>query len=532
MDPSCVGRMRARPFLAVVLTLAVTLLALAGAGWWWVLAHSPLQLQHQPLQLPLAARFVPRQAPLSLYWLGDGRGLEAYARAAAPGRMRRAAVASVNRLRDGAFAAAGLDYPSELDAWLGPETGLALLADQPGAPPSGWLLSLRGRDGDGARRFLQRFWQARSLAGVDLQVGTYRGLGVISGRGGVVGQAERPLATALINDNLVLIASGRAVLEQALDVSQIAELNQAASPDLSAAIQQLGEGLVLLHASPEALQQWFAVPQGSGALTAALRPQGAGLALDARLALAEPLPAISSSTASAALLSAYRADASSLALLQAPSQWPPLLKELLARALSADEAGPLPALVAAAEPGPLLWARADQGWQLATPARSPDPQELASELQAQQLVQAPVQLAGQNVQVWTRLAAQANAAAAGQLEATVVGAHTLASSAATAAPTWWGQSLPVLQALIEPAAGGRSAPNPLAAQLSDLGATRALLRWAMGPAPAQQLLQSWQPWQLLSGLAAQPLAGGVQGLSMSLEPADQGLELRANLRFG
>jgi hypothetical protein len=53
----------------------------------------------------------------------------------------------------------------------------------------------------------------------------------------------------------------------------------------------------------------------------------------------------------------------------------------------------------------------------------------------------------------------------------------------------------------------------------------------MGPAPARQLLDSWQPWQLLAGLAAQPLSSGVEGLSLSLEPAGQGLALQANLRF-
>ncbi|MEB3277011.1 MAG: DUF3352 domain-containing protein [Cyanobacteriota bacterium] len=519
--------MRARPFLAVVLALALSLLALAGVGWWWVLAHSPLQLQHQSLSLPLAARFVPRQAPLSLYWLGDGAGLEAYARAAAPGRQRRQAVAAVNRLRDGAFAAAGLDYSSELASWLGPETGLAVLADQPGGPPTGWLLSLRSRDGDGARRFLQRFWQTRSLAGVDLQVGRYRGLGLISGRAAVVGQRERPLATALINDELVLIASGRQVLEQALDVSQIAELNQAASPDFRAAIDGLGEGLLLLQARPEALQQWFAAPAGSGTLTAALRPQGAGLAVEARLALPEPLPPLPAGGGAAPLLAAYRGDATSLALLQAPSRWPPVLQALLGRAAAAADAGPLPALVAAAEPGPLLWASGSQGWQLGTPARSPDPKELAPALQQQGLVQAPLQLQGQTVQVWTRLAAAAQGAVAGTLEATVVGAHT----GATAGPSWWAQTLPALAQVLEPPSSDRPQVNPTQVALDQLAAPRALLRWALAPAPARQLLQRWQPWQLLSGVAAAPLADAVQGLSLSLEAQDSQLQLKAQLRF-
>jgi hypothetical protein len=110
--------MKARPFLAVVLASLMALLALAGAAWWWVLAHSPLQLQHQSLTMPLAARFVPRQAPLSLFVFSDGRQLEGYARAVAPSRQRRQAVAAVAALRDGAFAAAGLDYASELAGWL------------------------------------------------------------------------------------------------------------------------------------------------------------------------------------------------------------------------------------------------------------------------------------------------------------------------------------------------------------------------------------------------------------------------------
>ncbi|MEB3235811.1 MAG: DUF3352 domain-containing protein [Cyanobacteriota bacterium] len=523
--------MKARPFLAVVLAVAVSLLTLAGVGWWWVLSRSPLQLQHQSLALPLGARFVPRQAPLSLYWLADGQDLEAYARAVAPGRQRRQAVAAVNRLRDGAFAAAGLDYANELAAWLGPETGLTLLAERPGGPVNGWLLSLRSRDSDGARRFLQRFWQTRSLAGADLQIGSYRGMGLISGRGAVVGQDQQPLATALINDDLVLIASGRAVLEQALDVSQIAELNQAASPDFQAAVQQLGEGLMVLQARPEALQPWLALPAGSGILTAALRPEGAGLAVEARLAWPEALPAVAPTNAATGLLQAYRGDPGSLALLQVPSRWPPLLQQLLHQALAAADAGPVPALVAAADPGPLLWARGEQGWQLGTPVRSPDPKDLEAALQEQGLVAAPVDLQGQSVRVWTRLVAGPKPAAAGSLEATVVAAHGNGPGAPALAPTWWAQSLPALGQLLAPQPASRLPVDRLRDQLEELGAPRALLRWALAPGPGRALLQQWQPWQLLSGLAAQPLAEAVQGLSLSLEPQDSQLLLRAHLRL-
>jgi hypothetical protein len=294
--------MKARPFLAVLLSLALGLLGLGGGAWWLVLNRSPLQLQHRPLAVPLAARFVPRQAPLSLFLLTDGEEPLGYARAVVAPRQRRAAAEAVAQLRDGGFAAAGLDYPSELASWLGPEIGFALIGSNQGeADAAGWLLSLRSRDGEGARRFLQRFWQSRSLAGTDLQISRYRGMGLISGRGALVGAKTTPIATpiatALIDDDLVLIASGRGVLEQALDVSQIDALNLASSDAFRRGVADLGRGMALLVARPPALAPWLGIPKDLGSeagitgLIASLRPDGASLAVELAVARAAATPA-------------------------------------------------------------------------------------------------------------------------------------------------------------------------------------------------------------------------------------------------
>ena len=56
--------------------------------------------------------------------------------------------------------------------------------------------------------------------------------------------------------------------------------------------------------------------------------------------------------------------------------------------------------------------------------------------------------------------------------------------------------------------------------------------WAMGPTKAQALLQRWSAWRLLSGLAGQPLAAGVEGLAIGLDSEPQALHLKARLRFG
>ncbi|MEI6360355.1 MAG: DUF3352 domain-containing protein, partial [Synechococcus sp. ELA619] len=208
--------MKARPFLAAVLAAAVLLFGLGIGGWWLLLQRSPLALQQHALSLPLAARFVPRSVPLSLHWLVAADEPASYLRAVARPGERRKAAAAAERLRDGVFATAGLDYASELAPWLGEEISLALLTPPTPDHPPGWVLALRSRDTEGARRFLQRFWQTRSLAGTDLHITSYRGMGLISGRGALVGQQPQPIATALINDDLVLIASGRGALEQAL----------------------------------------------------------------------------------------------------------------------------------------------------------------------------------------------------------------------------------------------------------------------------------------------------------------------------
>ena len=542
--------MKARPFLAVVLAAVLLLLSLAAAGWWLVLQRSPLQLQHQPLVSPRAARFVPRQAPLSLYLLTDGQRPEGYARAVAPGRQRRQAADAVAGLRDGAFAAAGLDYPAELASWLGPELGLALLANEPGGAADGWLLSLRSRDADGARRFLQRFWQTRSLAGTDLQISSYRGMGLISGRGALVGTKPVPIATALVNDDLVLIASGRGVLEQALDVSQIDELNQAASPSFQQALERLGKGAVLLTAQAEVLGSWLGMPAqltGPGAvqeLVASLRPDGRSLALEALLRLAPgaasppPAPPAAAGDAGPALLAAMQGQSDSLALVQQPSLWPELWQPLLAAVLRVGEGGNgggdglLPALVAAADPGPLLWSAGSQGWLLGTAVDQPDPASLEQGLAAQGLTAAPLPVEGDaSVMVWTRLEAPPAGRRIGREEGAVLQASLAGARASQGQLAWWGQNLAVLQEQRE----SRQTPRLRLAQLAALDQPQASLQWAMAAGPAQALLQRWSTWQLLSGLAGRPLAPAVQGLSLSLEPGDgdgNSVHLSARVGFG
>ena len=521
--------MKGRAFLAVLLTGILLLLSLAAAGWWLVWQRSPLRLQHQALALPRAARFVPRQAPFSLYLMTDAEEPVAYARALAPPRQRRGAGDALARLRDGAFAAAGLDYQGELASWLAPEISMALLDTDAATSGPGWLLALRSRDPDGARHFVQRFWQTRSLAGTDLQVTSYRGMGVISGRGALRGQVAMPLATALVDDDLLLIASGRGVLEEALDVSQIDDLNQAAQPWFRDGLARLGEGVALLVARPAAA--------GSGPqshLVAALRPEGRSLRLEGLLAPQLLSPELFAANAldeaqAAALLAGLDQEPSSLLLLRqsAALQSLPALQPLLDRAMAfAVDSGPLPGLVVERAEGPLLLADLDGNWLLGTPADQPAAATLAAPLAAQGWVEAPFEIHDQMASVWTRLEGTNARPRRGnegpdQLVASVAGWRLQDQGLA-----WWGGSIDRLREF------GRGRSHSLRLrQLQGLMAEQAPLQWALAASPARQLLRDLQPWRLLAMLGGEPLEGSVQGLALALEPQDGAMVLHGQLEF-
>jgi hypothetical protein len=293
------------------------------------------------------------------------------------------------------------------------------------------------------------------------------------------------------------------------------------------------------------MRDWFALPlpeDGDGRpalLLAAVQPEGLGLRLRGLLELPvlpaglEPVDA----GRREALLAGLRGHPSRLALLQNPAalQQSPLVRPLLSRlALDAARdgaAGPLPALVAAADAGPLLLADGPQGWLLGSPLDQPPPEALEPALAAAGLIEAPLEVGERSLQVWTHLeagpsrggaprAGRDGAAAADQLQAPLAGWRLVEGDLA-----WWGRNL----ALVDER--GDRPGQQLRQRLDALGAPRAPLQWVVDGEVARELLRDWQPWRLLSVLAGGGLDGPVQGLALALEPDGQGLAWQAHLDF-
>ena len=539
--------MKARSFLLAVAAAVLVLLTTALGLWWAMAQQSPLKIVSQALVLPRAARFVPKDASLSLHWLSDPVRMPAYAQAVAPVSRRRQARDSTQQLRDGAFALAGLDFVGELADWIGPQVSLSLLAPVADAP-AGWVLALTSLDQDGAKRFLQRFWQTRSLAGTDLQISRYRGMGVISGRGALLGREPQPIATALIDDDLLLIASSRGVLEQSLDVSQLDALHQLGDAALEADLKQLGRGAALLTADPAAMATWLGMPSSISdrddlvGLVAALDPKGTALNLDAVLRFRQPLGSAGNGiTLSHALMRSAGGSASALAVLSDPAallspqsdapvaQWlAPVLQETL-QTLGAEGASAVVGLDA----GPLLWEQGEEGWLLGTSSDQPGLEAVDADLQAKGLVRSALPSDGSALEVWTRLARQRQRGEA-SLQAQLAVALERESG-----QDWWGQTLDALttrqdHAALEPRLDQLRA-------LQDEGAAPLAQQLALATEPSRAQLQKWRPWSLIQSVAGKPLLPAVQELALAAGPdQEEGagqagsnrLRLRAQLRFG
>ena len=520
--------MQARSFITAVAAATLSLLLLTAGLLWGIDRRSPVSLAEQPLQLPRAARFVPRDAAVALHWLADPARLPAYAQAVAPAQQRRAARDGARQWRDGAFALAGLDFESELAGWLGPQLSLIVL-DADDAP--GWVLALTSRDDDGARRFLQRFWQTRSLAGTDLQISSYRGMGLISGRGALVGREPQPLATALIDDDLLLLGSGRGALERALDVSQLQEQHQLADASLQQQIAGLGNGVALLTASPQALQQWFDLPQdleGMDGLVAALQPQASDLALTGLMRFRgmdglEPWPRKGDLVTGAGGRADLMGQFQDPARLLDPDEPHPLarwLGPLILRSLPDHQAAE--ALMALSH-GPLLWQQHAEDWLLATQRQQPSLNSLDDRLGEQGLARSELAGDGETLQVWTRLVRQKGRGAG-------LGAQLAVAQAPPTDRNWWASSLATLAQRRD-----ARALQPRLQQWQWLSRDGEPVQGlALGSAPARALLSGWHPWTLVQALAGQPLQRHVQGLSLGFDPDqedDDGILLPLHARL-
>ncbi|WP_448603307.1 DUF3352 domain-containing protein [Thermoleptolyngbya sp.] len=240
--------MKARSFYLALGSVALTLLLLAIAGFYWLVGQSPLRLlQGGRVASPEAAMFVPKQAPAMVSLLVKPEQLRAFRLAVSSLGDRRKAREELDALERTLLASRGLSYDADIKPWLGNEITLAVTSPDIDRNPAngqqpGYLLALETEDPQQAKEFVQLFWQKRAIAGSNLVFEQYSGVKVIYEQGsGADADPSPTLASAVVGDRFVLFANYPKVLRDAINNVQAPDLSLKSSKKYQDALETLPE---------------------------------------------------------------------------------------------------------------------------------------------------------------------------------------------------------------------------------------------------------------------------------------------------
>ncbi|GAB4135588.1 MAG: hypothetical protein Fur0046_08530 [Cyanobacteria bacterium J069] len=255
--------MKARSFYLALGSVALTLLLVAIAGFYWLVGQSPLRLlQGGRVASPEAAMFVPKQAPAMVSLLVKPEQLRAFRLAVSSLGDRRKSREELDALERTLLASRGLSYDADIKPWLGDEITLAVTSADIDRNPAngqqpGYLLALETDNPQQSKEFVQLFWQKRAIAGSNLVFEQYSGVKVIYEKGagargqGLGEESENPassaqsltstLASAVVGDRFVLFANYPKVLRDAINNVQAPDLSLQSSQKYQDALETLPE---------------------------------------------------------------------------------------------------------------------------------------------------------------------------------------------------------------------------------------------------------------------------------------------------
>ena len=526
--------------LATTLFFVLTLAVFAGAG------HSltdPIGIESNRVNLPRSAKFVPKQTSLTLQWMIDSKKIPQYFESVTGINQSKESLEAFKNLRDGLFALAGLDFEADLAEWIGAEVSFALFESNESQKPIEWIMTLSSIEKNAAKNFLERFWQQERLQGKDLEIEDYRGIGVISGKRNTANSNTSQLATALIEDDLLLIGSDRNTLKTSLNISQLENQNQFKDKNIIEKIENLHDGMAIITLSRKALNTFLELPiettktMDENAFIGTLDKNGKDLTLDAILQFQEPLSFINQAYKDdeSSLIKASTGAAEGLGILYSPYQ---ILKEgnrdpfiqwiakLLVDKLEKAEGVATKAIVGL-DQGLLMWVQEPDGLVLGTRNGNPVISDVEEVLKQDNQLKSNLKIDNQELEVWSKLIT--NKVNNNTTIETKLGLILSRESE----NNWWAESLTALQQRQEAGLEKRKRQLEL---LNSKETSQPWIQLALNDKQAQELFNRWAPWRLLQSIAGSSLKPVLQGLALSIAPDlaldESNLTLHASIQIG
>lgn len=232
--------MKSRNFFAAIALIAGIVLVVGIAGFWGLTSQNPRTLISQGGQeVPTAAQFVPRQAPVMVSVLARPDRLWQLRQLFTDPGKRYEARQEWQSLKTVLTDAVGWDYETDVRPWLDQEVSFAVTAtdidrDQSNGQQAGYLFVLSCRDGEQAREAIHLLWQKRTIAGRNLVFETASDIPLVYDRQpastafsqlGLPDVTLDSLASAVIGDRYVLLANHPQVLRQAIATFQAPDVS-------------------------------------------------------------------------------------------------------------------------------------------------------------------------------------------------------------------------------------------------------------------------------------------------------------------
>ena len=519
--------------------------------FWFVLAFlpgsiealtNPINIGNPQLKIERASKFFPKESALTFHWLADSKKIPGSVTSITNNRIDKEALYTAKSLRNALFALAGLDFENELAEWIEPEISFALLNLNEAKSDFQWVMVLTSSKENDAKNFLERFWLKESLGGVDVNIKRYRGVSLIKSNQFTNSSNYNSLATALIDESMILIASDEATLKTSLNISQFDEKNQAGEKQLKDTIEKLNNGLALISLSPEILNSILELPKeiieqkDFSGFTAALNQDKNNLILDGIFHYHSPFQEKEQSTKELdeSLIDSTKGPAEILGILYSPYT---LLKEdsqdpfrnWIARLISnklKETKGVAPKAILALNQETLIWIREPKGWVIGTHQGSPSISNISEIMMQDNQLKSNLLIDDQEFEVWSKLIAnKVNEENIIETELGVIVSKENGNN-------WWGENLPALQQRQKEGVQLREK------QLEELNSDykkHPFMQLALNEKYAQELLQNWKPWRILNSIAGGSLKTLVKGLALSIdsdwEQEDSSINLRANLQI-
>ena len=517
-------------------TLLILLLITFNLGW-TMEPIMPQKMTQELLELPKSAMFIPRENYLTMHWMVSPNLLSEYSESLVPKPKKEEVSEITTQLINGAFAVSGLDFEKELSEWIGDQVSFSLFESETPTDPLDWLITLRTKDKDSAKKLLQLFWQNRSYTTSDIKTSKYMDFKLISLENGLIDSNTNHISTALVDQNLVLLTSNKFLLEKCLKASDSPEKTQLGDQNLNNYIKKLGPGVAILQASPSAMATWFGFPknltdiQGINGLVAGLATQESDISLKGMIVFNHPIDEeLNETPIDLALLNNIEGPEKSIALLNEPSHLLNPIKEsplskflgpmIQARFTKLKSSAAL--TIAQKTNGPFLWLEEPNGWVIRTERENPEISTIDQALSNQNFTKSILSYEEDDLQFWSNFIIEENNS---NQKITTKIAVLLSKYSDK---NWWGENFSSLKE------GQRTTQELTPISFSDKKITQEML--ALGENQTKALLKNWLPWSLLKTLSGDSIGESTRGLSISIGMKDSqilsDLELSARLSLG